>query len=110
MTTDKGEKEFDLKIVDMSDELVTDLQDVLREAFKSTNDEQEIAKTVKKHFDEKHDEIWHCIVGKSFGASGTHETKHFIYLYYKGTAIQLWKCGFPPLRKSEEAPAPKEDE
>ena len=101
--------DFDLKIVDMPEELVSDLKEVITEAFSNGTDEREIAQIIKKHFDQTHGEIWHCIVGKSFGASGTHETKHFIYLYYKGTAIQLWKCGFPPLRLPEKPAESKDD-
>jgi dynein light chain LC8-type len=89
-----AELQFVLKMVDMPDELVSDLKSVVKEAFSvaSTN-EREIASAIKKHFDATHNPIWHCVVGKSFGAFGTHETKNFIYLYYGTTAIQLWKCG-----------------
>ena len=88
-----AEPEFSLKMVDMPDELVDDLKEVTVEAFSSEENEREIAHKIKKHFDDTHGPIWHCVVGKSFGAFGTHETKHFVYLYYGQTAIQLWKCG-----------------
>jgi dynein light chain LC8-type len=89
-----AEPQFVLKMVDMTDELVADLKSVIKEAFAETaNTEREIAAAIKKHFDENHNPIWHCVVGKSFGAFGTHETKNFVYLYYGVTAIQLWKCG-----------------
>jgi dynein light chain LC8-type len=87
------EGQFLLKMVDMSDELVADLKDIVKEAFQEESNERERAARIKKQFDEKQGKIWHCVVGKSFGAFGTHETKHFIYLYYGSTAIQLWKCG-----------------
>lgn len=94
------EPQFVLKRVDMPEEFVEDLKTVVKEAFKpppedpsNTPNEREIASKIKKHFDKEHEQIWHCVVGKSFGAFGTHETKHFIYLYYGEYAIQLWKCG-----------------
>lgn len=90
----QNDPQFVLKMVDMVDELVDDLKEIVVTAFKKENtNEREIADTIKKHFDENHLPIWHCVVGKSFGAFGTHETKHFVYLYYGQTAIQLWKCG-----------------
>jgi dynein light chain LC8-type len=82
-----------LKLVDMPDELVADLKNTIKEAFREAPNEREIAAVIKKHFEQKYGQIWHCVVGKSFGAFGTHETKHFIYLYYGQTAIQLWKSG-----------------
>lgn len=88
-----AEPEFSLKMVDMPDELVDSLKEVVLEAFSSEENEREIAHKIKKHFDDTYGPIWHCVVGKSFGAFGTHETKHFVYLYYGQTAIQLWKCG-----------------
>lgn len=87
------QQQFVLKMVDMADELVDDLKNIVKEAFSTQDNEREIAKQIKNHFDEAHGRIWHCVVGKSFGAFGTHETKHFVYLYYGQTAIQLWKCG-----------------
>ena len=92
-----NEPQFVLKRVDMAEELVEDLKTVVKEAFKPVDDktpnEREIAAKIKKHFDENQGPIWHCVVGNSFGAFGTHETKHFVYLYYGQFAIQLWKCG-----------------
>jgi dynein light chain LC8-type len=89
-----AEAQFVLKMFDMTDEMVSDLKSVIKEAFAvASTTEREIALAIKKHFDANHNPIWHCVVGKSFGAFGTHETKHFVYLYYGPTAIHLWKCG-----------------
>jgi dynein light chain LC8-type len=87
------EPRFELKMVDMPDEVIAELKTKVKEAFQEGTNEREIAALIKKHFDERHGAIWHCVVGKSFGAFGTHETNHFVYLYYGQTAIQLWKCG-----------------
>jgi hypothetical protein len=53
----------------------------------------EIAAVIKKHFEQKYGQIWHCVVGKSFGVFGTYETKHFVDLDSGATAIQIWKSG-----------------
>lgn len=91
--TSRGEGTFVEKQVDMPPDVVDSAKRYIAEAFSSTSNEQEIAKYVKKHFDEEYGPIWHCVVGNSFGANGTHETNHFLYIYYDQTAIQLWKCG-----------------
>jgi dynein light chain LC8-type len=87
------EPKFDIKVVDMSAEVIAELKTKVVEAFQKGTNEREIASVIKRHFDEKYGPIWHCVVGKSFGAFGTHETHHFVYLYYGATAIQLWKSG-----------------
>jgi dynein light chain LC8-type len=89
----QAEPQFVLKMVDMADELIADLKATIKQAFSESANEREVASAIKKHFDEKAGPIWHCVVGKSFGAFGTHETNNFVYLYYGPTAIQLWKCG-----------------
>ncbi|KAM9181203.1 dynein light chain 1, cytoplasmic-like [Dugong dugon] len=55
--------------------------------------EKDIAAHIKKEFDRKYGPIWHCIVGRNFGSYVTHETKHFIYLYFGPVAILLFKSG-----------------
>jgi hypothetical protein len=47
------EGQFQLKMVDMSDELVADLKDIVKEAFQEESNERERAARIKKQFDEK---------------------------------------------------------
>ncbi len=37
---------------------------------------------------------WHCIVGRTFSAYVTYETKNYVYLYIGQTAILLFKTGW----------------
>lgn len=111
------EPQFVLKRVDMPEEYVEDLKTVVKEAFKppandpsNTPNEREIAQAIKKHFDHEYGPIWHCVVGKSFGAFGTHETKHFVYLYYGEFAIQLWKCGCTSEDETKDSEKEKDKE
>ncbi|CAM9732629.1 unnamed protein product [Ascophyllum nodosum] len=41
--------------------------------------EKDIATDVKKHFEEDCAGSWHCVAGRSFGCSVTHETKHIFF-------------------------------
>ncbi|KAK8890450.1 hypothetical protein M9Y10_035226 [Tritrichomonas musculus] len=105
------EPQFVLKRVDMAEELIDDLKTVVKDAFAPVDgkepNERDISTKIKKHFDETQGPIWHCVVGKSFGAFGTHETRHFVYLYYGQFAIQLWKCGTTP--NTVDKPEPVEN-
>ncbi|KAG5175910.1 dynein light chain 2 [Tribonema minus] len=40
---------------------------------------KDIASDMKKHFDQECGGTWHCVVGRSFGCSVTHETKYLLF-------------------------------
>ena len=103
MTAEKAD-EFNPRIIDMEEEMVEEAKKKIKEAINELSDEKEMAHRIKNHFDTKYGKIWHCVVGKSFGAFGTHETRHFLYIYYKNYAIQLWKCGYIYESKGKEKP------
>ena len=103
--------DFQPKLIDMDEEMVEEAKKIIKEACTTLTDEREMAKMIKLHFDEKFGKIWHCVVGKSFGTFGTHETKNYLYIYYKQTAIQIWKCGFIYERKAtQQSDEPPKDE
>ena len=35
--------------------------------------------------------VWHCVVGRNFGAYATHEAKHYLYFYMGQIAVMLFK-------------------
>ena len=86
--------DFTPKLIDMDEDMVEEAKKVIKEACTTLDNDEAMAKMIKLHFDEKYGKIWHCIVGESFGTFGTHETKNYLYIYYKNTAIQIWKCGY----------------
>lgn len=73
---------------------------------KSKTMELELAKGLKKDFDQRFHPTWQCIVGnylnmfdkrwigKNFGSDIGFEDKHMIYFYMGSTAILLWKAGW----------------
>ncbi|KAF8534828.1 dynein light chain type 1-domain-containing protein [Trichophaea hybrida] len=75
----------------MSDEMSLAAQEVAKKAMKENNVEKDIAQMIKKDFDQKYGNTWHCIVGRNFGSFVTHETKHFIYFYVGNLAVLLYK-------------------
>jgi dynein light chain LC8-type len=82
-----------IKSVDMSPEMQEIAGEVARKAVGQFTVERDIASYIKKEFDQRYGQTWHCIVGTSFGSYVTHETKHFIYFNLPPFAILLWKSG-----------------
>ncbi|XP_023596487.1 dynein light chain 1, cytoplasmic-like [Trichechus manatus latirostris] len=82
-----------IKNVDMSEGMQEDAIECASQAQDRFSVEKDIAAHIKKEFDRKYGPIWHCVVGRNFGSYVTHETKHFIYLYFGPVAILLFKSG-----------------
>ena len=61
-------------------------------AFEMYEEESELATFIKKQMDIAYDNYWHCVVGRSFGSCTGSNKKNYIHLFYKRTAILLFKC------------------
>merc|ERR1719498_153257 len=46
---------------------------------------------MKKDFDNEYGGTWHCVVGKSFGCSITHETKYLYFFECDGHHVLLFQ-------------------
>ncbi|KAG6488762.1 hypothetical protein ZIOFF_050011 [Zingiber officinale] len=57
-----------LKAVDMDDEMRSHAVACARAAFQEHAVEKNIAEHIKKEFDARYGQSWHCIVGRNFGA------------------------------------------
>ena len=53
----------------------------------------DLAKELKKTFDETFFPTWQCVVGKNFGSDISFEDKHMLYFHFNSTAILLWRAG-----------------
>ena len=53
----------------------------------------DLAKDLKRLFDETFFPTWHCVVGKNFGSDFYFEEDHMLYFHFNSTAILLWKAG-----------------
>lgn len=83
-------------VCDMDDhgvhgEMKNDALNVAAAALEANQEEKDISKHIKTHFDYKYGPTWHCIVGSDFKAFVTHESKNFIFFYIGKTAICLYK-------------------
>ena len=77
----------------MSEDLAEDAVNIAREAVSKYNIDKDIASHIRKEFEKKHNPTWHCIVGRNFSSSITHEAKHFVYFYVGQVAVLLFKSG-----------------
>jgi dynein light chain LC8-type len=53
--------------------------------------EDDATKDIKSFFDKKYLPNWHCIIGKNFYSSFSHEVKCYIFLYIGQVAVLLYK-------------------
>ena len=53
----------------------------------------DLARELKKGFDETFHPTWQCIVGKNFGSEISFEDKHMIYFFINSTGVLLWQAG-----------------
>eukprot|EP01083_Nonionella_stella_P180176 641842_1 len=76
------EKEVNIKILQntLSPELLKEVIDLTKSAFKTSRVEKDAASTIKKAFDEKiFGSTWHCIIGKHFAVSVQFDTQYFTF-------------------------------
>ncbi|CAH8463658.1 unnamed protein product [Heterobilharzia americana] len=82
-----------IKNADMSSPMQRHALAIVTDSVRKFELEKDIADHLKKEFDTKYGPTWHCIVGKNFGSSVTHEPNSFIYFFVEKYAILLYKSG-----------------
>ena len=55
--------------------------------------EAEVSQKLKEYFDKKYNPNWHCIIGKNFQVSFSHEENTFIQFQVGTITIVLFKIG-----------------
>jgi dynein light chain LC8-type len=63
----------------------------LNTAMDKTSIEKDIATSVKKNCDTQLTGTWHCVVGRNFGCSITHDTKYVLFLQLDQANVLLFK-------------------
>ena len=70
----------------MPDDMLEDAIQVAGKALSEYDFESQgvdIAKTVKKHMDDRWEPYWHVFLGKSFGCHAVHEKNRFVYFTFE---------------------------
>ena len=60
------------------------------DALETQFNESDMAAYVKEKFEEQYGGLWHCFVGRNFGAFVTHEENKIIYFYIQQTGFLLF--------------------
>mmetsp|Transcript_113884 Transcript_113884/g.179254 ORF Transcript_113884/g.179254 Transcript_113884/m.179254 type:complete len:90 (-) Transcript_113884:94-363(-) len=79
-----------------TDENSSMLGDAYQQASLAMNkyeNEKDISRHIKAHFDNKYGPNWHCIVGKGFATYATYEAKTHMFFYLPPLAILIYKMG-----------------
>eukprot|EP00618_Florenciella_parvula_P003072 CAMPEP_0119543452 /NCGR_PEP_ID=MMETSP1344-20130328/54123_1 /TAXON_ID=236787 /ORGANISM="Florenciella parvula, Strain CCMP2471" /LENGTH=117 /DNA_ID=CAMNT_0007587737 /DNA_START=56 /DNA_END=409 /DNA_ORIENTATION=+ len=65
--------------MELTEEMVKKAVEKVDIAMDSNAIEKDIATAVKVEFDKEYGGTWHCVVGRHFGCSVTHETKYLVF-------------------------------
>lgn len=67
-----------------------DLEIFMNEAFDKYDSEELVAKYIKEKFEQKYDDTWHCIVGKSYGSCISYSDQYFC-LKFGPFHVEVWQ-------------------
>ena len=94
MSDDEVEREMrtcDVIRAEMSEEMQEFGIDKINLALDEHKIEKDIATFIKKQYDEKFSGTWHCVVGKCYGCSITHETKYLFFFICAGHYVLIFQ-------------------
>ena len=79
-----------IKLSLMDEESVNFALSEAQKALDTSNSEKLVASYMKSTFEKKYKSVWHCIVGRNFGAYVTHESGRYIYFYIGQKGFLIW--------------------
>eukprot|EP00808_Paulinella_micropora_P024589 g75194.t1 len=92
----KKDHVFKVQVIsaDLPDESVSkDAINLAKEALTKYTYEKDMASHIRTTLDKVHGTGWQVVVGRSFGSSITHETKHFLHVQVDSMAFLVFKAG-----------------
>ncbi|CAD8143613.1 unnamed protein product [Paramecium octaurelia] len=84
-------QQINVKLCDMSSELLKDAQYIILENLRKHSNERDVAYYIKRELDKRHTGPWHCVVGKNFGIFVTHEEGYYLQAIKGQITIVVWK-------------------
>ena len=79
-------------VVDMSQEQFDMAVQVAKEGLDQNDVDVDVAKYIKRKFDEIYGPIWMAVVGDSYGLFVTHQMSNFAHFYVNSKAIVLFRA------------------
>mmetsp|Transcript_111916 Transcript_111916/g.323395 ORF Transcript_111916/g.323395 Transcript_111916/m.323395 type:complete len:90 (-) Transcript_111916:43-312(-) len=74
-------------------EMLRDAMTQASTAMGKYENEKDISRHIKQHFDSKFGPNWHCIVGKGFATYATYEAKTHMFFCLPPLNILIYKMG-----------------
>lgn len=80
--------------MDITSEMKIDAETKAKDFLGHTEiNEAEVSRQMKEYFDKKYQPNWHCIVGKNFYSSFSHEQGTYIFFSIGQISVLLYKIG-----------------
>ena len=80
--------------MDITSEMKKDAETKAKEFLGHTEiNEAEVSKQIKDYFDNKYHPNWHCVIGKSYFSSFSHEENTHIFFTVGQISVLLYKLG-----------------
>ena len=80
--------------MDITSEMKKDAETKAKDFLGKTEiNEAEVSQQMKKYFDKKYQPNWHCVVGKNFYSSFSHEETTYIFFSVGQISVLLYKIG-----------------
>jgi len=91
MENSKVSRKVKIHKADIPEEKTEKVIAKLNEAMDKFSIEKDMATFVKKKCDEEFGGTWHCVVGRNFGCSITHDTKYVLFFQIDQMHVLLFK-------------------
>lgn len=80
--------------MDITSEMKKDAETKAKDYLGKTEiNEAEVSQQMKEYFDKKYQPNWHCVVGKNFYSSLSHEETTYIFFSVGQISVILYKIG-----------------
>ena len=80
--------------MDITSEMKKDAETKAKDFLGHTEiNEADVSKQMKEFFDKKYQPNWHCVVGKNFYSSFSHEENTYTFLSVGQISVLLYKVG-----------------
>ena len=81
----------EVRVAEMPEEMLQAAFQTAHAAMEEEKIEKDMATKVKQHFDSTFGGTWHCIIGRNFGCSLTHDTRNLVFFKYGDRNVLLFK-------------------
>merc|ERR1712070_327345 len=100
-----GTRKITMHLVELPDVMKNNCVSAIDDSLDKFTIEKDVATAVKKKFDEEYGGTWHCVVGRNFGCSVTHQTKFLLFFEIDEMSVLLFCSDIPSNAGTEQVAA-----